>query len=105
LDAARKQIRSNQERVDTLNAENKRLTQTIARHNEEKTELESKIAKLEQDIKGYELNIELLKETCTVLEEQLTDYERLTSDHETRENMLIQDKMKLQKDLEAQYLP
>lgn len=101
LDAARKQMRSNQERVDVLNAENRRLTQTVARHNEEKTELESKIAKLEQDIKGYELNIELLKETCTVLEEQLTDYERLTSDHETRENMLIQDKMKLQKDLEA----
>ncbi|XP_071572923.1 citron Rho-interacting kinase isoform X2 [Temnothorax nylanderi] len=101
LDATRKQMRSNQERVDTLNAENRRLTQTIARHNEEKTELESKLAKLEQDIKGYELNIELLKETCTVLEEQLTDYERLTSDHETRANMLIQEKMKLQKDLEA----
>lgn len=101
LDAVRKQMRSNQERVDALNTENRRLTQTISRHNEEKTEFESKLAKLEQDIKGYELNIELLKETCTVLEEQLTDYERLTSDHETRENMLIQDKMKLQKDLEA----
>lgn len=101
LDAVRKQMRSNQDRVDTLNAENRRLTQIVAKHNGEKTELESKVAKLEQDIKGYELNIELLKETCTVLEEQLTDYERLTSDHETRENMLIQDKMKLQKDLEA----
>lgn len=101
LDAARKQMRSNQERVDTLNIENRRLTQAIAKNNEGKTEFETKIAKLEQDIKGYELNIELLKETCTVLEEQLTDYERLTSDHETRENMLIQDKMKLQKDLEA----
>ncbi|XP_036141937.1 citron Rho-interacting kinase isoform X2 [Monomorium pharaonis] len=101
LDAVRKQMRSNQERIDSVNAENRRLIQTVAKHNEEKTELESKIAKLEQDIKGYELNIELLKETCTVLEEQLTDYERLTSDHETRENMLIQDKMKLQKDLEA----
>lgn len=101
LDAARKQMRSNQERVDALSAENRCLTQKIAKHNEEKTELESKIAKLEQDIKGYELNIELLKETCTVLEEQLTDYERLTSDHETRENILIQDKMKLQKDLEV----
>ncbi|KYN01848.1 Citron Rho-interacting kinase [Cyphomyrmex costatus] len=101
LDVARKQMRSNQERVDSLNAENRRLTQIVARHNEEKTDLESKIAKLEQDVKGYEINIELLKETCTVLEEQLTDYERLTSDHETRENMLIQDKMKLQKDLEA----
>lgn len=101
LDAARKQMRSHQDRVDTLNTENRRLTQTIARHNEEKTELESKLAKLEQDIKDYELKIDLLKETCTVLEEQLTDYERLTSDHETRENMLIQDKMKLQKDLEA----
>lgn len=101
LDAARIQMRSNQERVDTVNAENRRMIQTIAKHNEEKTEFESKIAKLEQDVKGYELNIELLKETCTVLEEQLTDYERLTSDHETRENILIQDKMKLQKDLEA----
>ncbi|CAL1673043.1 unnamed protein product [Lasius platythorax] len=101
LDAVRKQMRSNQDRVDTLNAENRRLTQVVARHNGETTELESKVAKLEQDIKGYELNIELLKETCTVLEEQLTDYERLTSDHETRENMLIQDKMKLQRDLEA----
>ncbi|KYQ54715.1 Citron Rho-interacting kinase [Trachymyrmex zeteki] len=94
LDATRRQIRSNQERVDTQNVENRRLTQTVA-------DLETKIAKLEQDIKGYEINNELLKETCTVLEEQLTDYERLTSDHETRENMLIQDKMKLQRDLEA----
>lgn len=101
LDAVRKQMRSNQERVDNLNAENRCLTQTIAKHCEEKTELESKIVKLEQDIKGHELNTALLKETCTVLEEQLTDYERLTSDHETRENILIQDKMKLQKDLEA----
>ncbi|XP_034192524.2 fatty acid synthase [Osmia lignaria lignaria] len=101
LDAARKQARASQERVDSLNAENKRLSQLIAKHNEEKSELESKIEKLEQEIKGYELNTELLKETCTVLEEQLTDYERLTSDHETRENILIQDKMKLQKDLEA----
>ncbi|XP_020298201.1 citron Rho-interacting kinase-like [Pseudomyrmex gracilis] len=101
LDAVRKQIRSNQERVDSLSAENRCLTQKIAKYCEEKTELESKIAKLEQDIKGHELNTALLKETCTVLEEQLTDYERLTSDHETRENILIQDKMKLQKDLEA----
>lgn len=101
LDAIRKQTRSNQDRVDSLSTENRRLTQIIAKHNEEKTELESKLAKLDQDIKAYELNIELLKETCTVLEEQLTDYERLTSDHETRENMLIQDKMKLQKELEA----
>lgn len=101
LDAVRKQMRSNQDRVDTLNSENRRLVQVVAKYNEEKTELESKITKLEQDIKGYELNIELLKDTCTVLEEQLIDYERLTTDHETRENMLIQDKMKLQKDLEA----
>ncbi|RLU24886.1 hypothetical protein DMN91_002977 [Ooceraea biroi] len=101
LDAIRKQTRSNQERIDSLSAENRRLTQIIAKHNEGKTEFESNIAKLEQDIKAYELNMELLKETCTVLEEQLTDYERLTSDHETRENMLIQDKMKLQKELEA----
>lgn len=101
LDAIRKQMRSNQDRVDVLNTENKRLTQTVGRYNEGKTEYESKISKLEQDIKGYELNIELLKETCTVLEEQLTDYERLTSDHETRENKLIQDKIRLQKDLDA----
>lgn len=101
LDAIRKQMRSNQDRVDTLNAENKRLAQAVTRYNEDKTELESKIATLEQDVKGYELNIELLKDTCTVLEEQLIDYERLTTDHETRENTLIQDKMKLQKDLEA----
>lgn len=87
--------------MDTLNAENRRLMLTSGRHNEEKIELESKIAKLEQDIKGHELNEKLLKETCTVLEEQLMDYEKLTSDHETRENTLIQDKMKLQKDLEA----
>lgn len=101
LDAARKQARLNQDRVDSLNAENKRLSQSITRHNEEKHELQLKIEKLEQEIKSYEVNTELLKETCTVLEEQLTDYERLTSDHETRENILIQDKMKLQKDLET----
>lgn len=101
LDATRKQARLNQDRVDNLNAENKRLSQSITRHNEEKHELQLKIEKLEQEIKSYEVNTELLKETCTVLEEQLTDYERLTSDHETRENILIQDKMKLQKDLET----
>lgn len=101
LDAARKQARLNQDRVDNLNGENKRLSQSIIRHNEEKHELQLKIEKLEQEIKSYEVNTELLKETCTVLEEQLTDYERLTSDHETRENILIQDKMKLQKDLET----
>lgn len=84
-----------------MNAENRRLMQTSRRHNEEKTELEAKIAKLEQDIKCHELNIKLCKETCTVLEEQLMDYDKLTSGHDTRENMLIQDKMKLQKDLEA----
>ncbi|XP_035722967.1 citron Rho-interacting kinase-like isoform X2 [Vespa mandarinia] len=101
VDATRKQMRAYQDRIDSLNAENKRLSQSSMKHNEDKIELEVKIEKLEQEINGYELNIELLKETCTVLEEQLTDYERLTSDHETRENMLIQDKMKLQKDLET----
>ncbi|XP_046818250.1 citron Rho-interacting kinase-like isoform X1 [Vespa crabro] len=101
VDATRKQMRVYQDRIDSLNAENKRLSQSSMKHNEDKIELEVKIEKLEQEINGYELNIELLKETCTVLEEQLTDYERLTSDHETRENMLIQDKMKLQKDLET----
>ncbi|XP_034946085.1 citron Rho-interacting kinase-like [Chelonus insularis] len=100
LDAARKQARTNQDRVDTLNAENKRLTMAISKHNEEKSELESKLEKLEQEANGYKINIDLLKETCTVLEEQLTDYEKLTSDHETRENTLIQDKMRLQKELE-----
>ncbi|XP_076249460.1 citron Rho-interacting kinase isoform X2 [Calliopsis andreniformis] len=101
LDTIRKQARVSQDRIDSLNAENKHLTQKITKYTEEKSELETKIEKLKQEIKGYELNIELLKETCTVLEEQLTDYERLTSDHETRENILIQDKMKLQKDLET----
>lgn len=101
LDAARKQSRMNQDRVDSLSAENKRFVQKTTKYIEEKSDLESKIEKLNQEIKGHELNIELLKETCTVLEEQLTDYERLTSDHETRENILIQDKMKLQKELEV----
>ncbi|KAG8039843.1 hypothetical protein G9C98_000572 [Cotesia typhae] len=101
LDATRKQLRTNQDRVDSLNAENKRLTLVISKHNEEKLELEAKLEKLEQEANGYKVNIDLLKETCTVLEEQLTDYERLTSDHETRENTLIQDKMRLQKELEA----
>lgn len=101
VDATRKQMRTYQDRIDSLNAENKRLSQSSTKHNEDKMELEVKVEKLEQEINGYELNIELLKETCTVLEEQLTDYERLTSDHETRENMLIQDKMKLQKDLDT----
>ncbi|KOC65239.1 Citron Rho-interacting kinase [Habropoda laboriosa] len=101
LDATRKQARVTQDRFDSLNVESRCLSQMIAKHTEEKIELESKIEKLEQDIKGYELNTELLKETCTVLEEQLTDYERLTSNHETRENLLIQDKMKLQKELES----
>lgn len=75
--------------------------QTVTKHNEEKTELQSKIAKLEQDVKINESKIQVLQDTCTLLDEQLMDYERLTTDHETRENTLIQDKMKLQKELEA----
>ncbi|XP_076644467.1 citron Rho-interacting kinase [Halictus rubicundus] len=101
LDAARKQCRTSQDRVENLNSENRRLSLKIAKHAEEISEFETKIEKLEQEIKGYELNTQLLKETCTVLEEQLMDYDRLTSDHETRENILIQDKMKLQRDLET----
>lgn len=101
LDAARKQMRTNQDRVETLNSENKRLTSTIARLNEEKARLESDLEKHQQEANNHQMNVDLLKETCAVLEEQLTDYERLTSDHETRENMLIQDKMKLQKDIEV----
>lgn len=50
---------------------------------------------------GYQVNNELLKETCTVLEEQLNDYEKLTNNHEMRENTLIQEKMNLQKELET----
>ncbi|XP_063988184.1 fatty acid synthase-like [Diachasmimorpha longicaudata] len=101
LDAARKQARTSQDRVDSLNAENKRLTFAISKHNEVKSTLETKLEALEQEAKADKVNIDLLKETCTVLEEQLTDYERLTSDHETRENTLVQEKMRLQKELET----
>lgn len=93
-------MRGNQDRVDTLKSENERLKLQISRQNDINTDLETKLDKLQEEVNSYQVNNELLKETCTVLEEQLTDYERLTNDHETRENTLIQDKMKLQKDLE-----
>lgn len=101
LDSTRKELRTAQNRIDTLNAENKRMSLSMSKHNEGKTDLETKLESLQQEINGYKVNVELLKETCTVLEEQLTDYEKLTSDHETRENLLIQNKMRMQKDLET----
>ena len=101
LDSTRKQLRGSQDRMDSIQAEKERLSHKVAKLNEEKNELESKLEKIQQEVNGYQVNIELLKETCTVLEEQLNDYEKLTSNHETRENTLIQEKMKLQKDLET----
>ncbi|KAJ8679084.1 hypothetical protein QAD02_014871 [Eretmocerus hayati] len=100
LDATRKQLRENLDRIDSIHSENSRLSIKVAKLNEEKNDLELKLEKMEQNENGYQVNIELLKETCTVLEEQLNDYEKLTSNHETRENILIQEKMKLQKDYE-----
>lgn len=73
----------------------------MSKLNELRNELESRLESIQQEANGYQVNIELLKETCTVLEEQLNDYEKLTSNHETRENTLVQEKMKLQKDLES----
>ena len=100
IDATRKQMRGNQDRIDSLKSENERLKLQISKHDDMQNDYETKIEKLQEEVNSYQINIELLKETCTVLEEQLTDYERLTNVHETRENTLIQDKMKLQKDLE-----
>ncbi|XP_014237931.1 citron Rho-interacting kinase-like isoform X1 [Trichogramma pretiosum] len=101
LDSARKQLRSSQDRYDALQSEKERLSVRVAKFNEENNDLDAKVEKLQQEANGYQLNIELLKETCSVLEEQLNDYEKLTSNHETRENTLIQEKMKLQKDIET----
>lgn len=101
LDSTRKQLRNSQDRVDSINAEKERLSLQVSKLNEENRDLESKLEKLQREANSYQVNIELLKETCTVLEEQLNDYEKLTSNHETRENTLIQEKMKLQKDLET----
>lgn len=101
LDSTRKQLRGSQDRMDSLHAEKERLALKVSKLNEEKNELEAKFEKIQQEANSYQVNIELLKETCTVLEEQLNDYEKLTSNHETRENTLIQEKMKLQKDLET----
>jgi citron Rho-interacting kinase len=86
--------------VDALQSEKERIAARLAKLNEEKNELECSYERMQQEVNGYQVNIELLKETCTVLEEQLNDYEKLTSNHETRENTLVQEKMKLQKDLE-----
>ncbi|XP_043478055.1 citron Rho-interacting kinase-like isoform X2 [Leptopilina heterotoma] len=100
LDATRKQMRGNQDRTDSLKSENERLKLQISKHNDTEDEFEVKLEKLQEEVNSYHVNNVLLKETCTVLEEQLTDYERLTNDHETRENTLIQEKMRLQKELE-----
>ncbi|XP_044005598.1 citron Rho-interacting kinase-like, partial [Aphidius gifuensis] len=100
LDAARKEMQTNQERVLSLKNENKCFIDDITKLNKLKNSLECKIDDLERKLKEVELNNEVLKETCVVLEEQLTDYERLTSDHETRENTLVQEKMRLQKDID-----
>ncbi|XP_051160564.1 citron Rho-interacting kinase-like isoform X3 [Leptopilina boulardi] len=101
LDATRKQVRGNQDRMDSFKAENERLKLQISKHNDTQDEYEAKLEKLQEEVNSYHVNNVLLKETCTVLEEQLTDYERLTNDHETRENTLIQEKMRLQKELES----
>lgn len=100
LDATRKQMRGNQDRTDSLKVENERLKLQISKYNDTQDEFEVKLEKLQEEVNSYHVNNVLLKETCTVLEEQLTDYERLTNDHETRENTLIQEKMRLQKELE-----
>ncbi|XP_014204080.1 citron Rho-interacting kinase [Copidosoma floridanum] len=101
LDFTRKQLRGNESRTDSIQSENERLSTRLAKLNEENNELEVKLERIQQQANGYQVNIDLLKETCTVLEEQLNDYEKLTSNHETRENTLVQEKMKLQKDLET----
>lgn len=87
--------------MDSIQIENERLSTKLAKLNEENNELELKLERTQQQVNSYQVNIDLLKETCTVLEEQLNDYEKLTSNHETRENTLIQEKMKLQKDLDT----
>lgn len=101
LDSTRKQLRGSQDRMDSLQSEKERLSGKVSKLAEEKNELEAKLEKIQQEVDGYQVNIELLKETCTVLEEQLNDFEKLTSNHEIRENTLVQEKMKLQKELET----
>lgn len=87
--------------MDSVKHENERLLARQKRENEEKQALEGKLERVEQECESLRVNNELLKETCTVLEEQLTDYERLTTDHEFRENTLVQEKMKIQKEMES----
>lgn len=101
FDATRKQLRTSQDRLDNVQSEKDRLQYRISNLSEDKRTLETNLEKLQEEVNGYQINIQLLKETATVLEEQLNDYEKLTSGHDTRENTLIQEKMKLQKDLES----
>lgn len=96
LDASLREIRENQHRIDSLN---KYFELKISKQNEIKSEYENKIEKLQKEINNCHVNDTLLKKACSMLEEQLNDYEKLTNDFEKRENSLLEEKSKLQNDL------
>ncbi|XP_043482513.1 myosin-11-like isoform X2 [Leptopilina heterotoma] len=96
LDASLREIRENQYRIDSLN---KYFELKILKQNEIISEYEDKIEKLQKENNNCHVNDTLLKKACSILEEQLNDYEKLTNDFEKRENSLLEEKSKLQNDL------
>lgn len=101
LDVTRNETRESQCRVDSLKAANEHLKLQISKQNDMKNEYENKFERLKEEINGYHINDVLLKETCSLLEEQLTDYERLTNDLETQKIILVQENSKFKKNLET----
>ena len=49
----------------------------------------------QRSLQRLEVNSNVLKETCSMLEEQLEDFERLTSTHEAKEARLQEECSKL----------
>lgn len=54
-----------------------------------------KLDETQRSLQRLEVNSNVLKETCTMLEEQLEDFERLTSTHEAKEARLHEECSKL----------
>lgn len=50
----------------------------------------------QRSLQRLEVNSNVLKETCSMLEEQLEDFERLTATHEAKEARLQEECSKLQ---------
>lgn len=68
---------------------------------DEKKRILQQLDESQRTLQRLEVNSNVLKETCTMLEDQLVDYERLTSTHESKEARLREECSKLMTDQEV----